>query len=60
MRYPVLEAYGPIDMELYRFAVLVRFSESHDLFKGAIKKQITGAVESGDVSAFDLDELQCD
>jgi aminoglycoside phosphotransferase (APT) family kinase protein len=60
VREPVLEAYGEIDMELYRFAVLVRFAESHDLFQGAIKEQISRAVEAGEAMAFDLDQLRCE
>jgi hypothetical protein len=57
-RNPVLEGYGTLDMALYRFAVMVRFSEPHDLFRGGIKEQITNAVESGDIMAIELDSLR--
>jgi hypothetical protein len=60
VREPVLRAYGPLDMALYRFAVLVRFSESHDLFRGRIRRQVSGAVQSGDIMTLDLDELRPD
>ncbi len=54
---PVLEAYGDIDMAMYRMAVLIRYTEYHDLFPGEIGNQIRRVVNTGDPMAFDLDRL---
>jgi len=57
VREPILAAYGPLDMELYRLAVLLRFAGHHEVFPGSFCQQMTNAVESGDIMAFDLDKL---
>jgi len=57
VRKPVLEAYGEIDMAMYRFAVMVRMSQHPEIFTGAIKEQVTRAVDAQDIMSFDLDKL---
>jgi len=57
VRQPILDAYGSIDMALYRPATLLRFSNEPNLFKGPIGDYIINVVESGDTMAFDLDKL---
>lgn len=57
VRKPVLEAYGDIDMAMYRLAVMIRMSQYPDIFPGAIEKQVRRAVYAQDIMAFDLDKL---
>jgi len=57
VRTPVLEAYGDIDVEMYRMAMLIRYTEYHDLFSGEIGNQIKRVVDTGDPMALNLDKL---
>ena len=57
VRDPVLEAYGEIDMAMYRFAVMTRMAQHPEIFTGTIREQVTRAVDAQDIMAFDLDKL---
>lgn len=52
----LLEGYGPVDMDLYRFAVMLRLCRP-DTFKGQIKARALQAIKAQDVSKFDLDTI---
>ncbi|MDE3000541.1 MAG: aminoglycoside phosphotransferase family protein [Gemmatimonadota bacterium] len=52
----ILEGYGEIDMEMYRFALLVRLSRPFT-FVGSTREQIIRAVESEDIGNFKLERL---
>ena len=52
----ILQGYGPVDMDLYRMAVLVRLSRP-DTFVGTTRQQVESAMAEQDINVFDLDEL---
>ncbi|MDF1513305.1 MAG: hypothetical protein P1S60_05805 [Anaerolineae bacterium] len=55
-RAPILRGYGPIDMDMYRMAVLVRLSRP-ETFVGSTRAQIEKAVAAQDLQVFELDNL---
>jgi len=55
-REHILTGYGPLDLEMYRFALLIRLARPFT-FSGSIREQIVDAVESQDLRRFDLARL---